>query len=59
LATGLLRFFVEATRQEPTLELGVAIAAQAAYLKSVQVFLEQHPKLVQRLSDQPASAALT
>ena len=59
LATGLLKYFVEKTRQEPTLELGVAIAAQAAYLKSVQVFLEQHPELVQRLSDQPASAALT
>jgi uncharacterized protein YjbI with pentapeptide repeats len=59
LATGLLKYLVEATRQEPTLELGVAIAAQAAYLKSVQVFLEQHPELVQRLSDQPASAALT
>ena len=59
LATGLLKYLVEASRQEPTLELGVAIAAQAAYLKSVQVFLEQHPELVQRLSDQPASAALT
>ena len=59
LATGLLKYLVEATQQEPTLELGVAVAAQAAYLKSVQVFLEQHPELVQRLSDQPASAALT
>jgi len=59
LATGLLKYIVEATRQEPTLEVGVAIAAQAAYLKSVQVFLEQHPELVQRLSDQPASEALT
>ncbi len=59
LATGLLKYIVEATRQEPTLELGVAIAAQAAYLKSVQIFLEQHPRLVQRLSDQPASAAFT
>jgi hypothetical protein len=59
LATGLLKYIVEATRQEPTLEAGVAIAAQAAYLKSVQVFLEQHPELVQRLSDQPASTALT
>ncbi len=59
LATGLLKYIVEATRQEPTLEVGVAIAAQAAYLKSVQVFLEQHSELVQRLSDQPASEALT
>jgi len=59
LATGLLKYIVEATRQEPTLELGVAIAAQAAYLKSVQIFLEQHPELVHRLSDKPASAALT
>jgi uncharacterized protein YjbI with pentapeptide repeats len=59
LATGLLKYIVEATRQEPTLEVGVAIAAQAAYLKSVQVFLEQHPELVKRLSDQPASEALT
>ena len=59
LATGLLKYIVEATRQEPTLELGVAIAAQAAYLKSVQVFLEQRPELLQRLSDKPASAALT
>jgi hypothetical protein len=59
LATGLLKYIVEATQQEPTLELGVAIAAQAAYLKSVQVFLEQRPELVQRLSDKPASAALT
>ena len=58
LATGLLKYIVEATRQEPSLELGVAIAAQAAYLKSVQVFLEQHSELVQRLSDKPASAAL-
>ncbi len=55
----MLKYVVEATWQVPTLELGVAIAAQAAYLKSVQVFLEQHPELVQRLSDQPASAALT
>jgi hypothetical protein len=59
LATGLLKYMVEATRQEPTLGVGVAIAAQAAYLKSVQVFLEQHPELVQRLSGQSASAALT
>jgi hypothetical protein len=59
LATGLLKYIVEQTRQEPTLEVGVAIAAQTAYLKSVQVFLEQHPELVQRLSDQPASEALT
>jgi uncharacterized protein YjbI with pentapeptide repeats len=59
LATGLLRYIVEKTQQEPTLEVGVAIAAQAAYLKSVQIFLEQHPELVQRLSDKPASAALT
>jgi uncharacterized protein YjbI with pentapeptide repeats len=59
LATGLLKYIVEATRQEPTLEVGVAIAAQAGYLKSVQIFLEQHPELVQRLSDKPASAALT
>ena len=59
LATGLLKYLAEATRQEPTLELGVAIAAQAAYLKSVQIFLEEHPELVQRLSDQPATAALT
>jgi len=59
LATGLLKYMVEATRQEPTLGEGVAIAAQAAYLKSVQVFLEQHPELVQRLSGQSASAALT
>ncbi|WP_008313189.1 pentapeptide repeat-containing protein [Leptolyngbya sp. PCC 6406] len=59
LATGLLKYVVETTRQEPSLEVGVAIAAQTAYLKSVQVFLEQHPELVQRLSDQPASAALT
>ncbi len=59
LATGLLRYIVESTRQEPTLELGVAIAAQAAYLKSVQIFLEQDPELVQRLSDKPASADLT
>ena len=59
LATGLLKYIVEATQQEPTLEVGVAIAAQTAYLKSVQVFLEQHPELVQRLSDQPASEALT
>ena len=59
LATGLLKYIVEATRQEPTLEVGVAIAAQTAYLKSVKVFLEQHPELVQRLSDKPASKALT
>jgi uncharacterized protein YjbI with pentapeptide repeats len=59
LATGLLKYMVEATRQEPTLGVGVAIAAQAAYLKSVQVFLEQHPELVQRFSGQSASAALT
>ena len=59
LATGLLKYMVETTRQEPTLGVGVAIAAQAAYLKSVQVFLEQHPELVQRLSGQSASAALT
>jgi hypothetical protein len=59
LATGLLKYIVESTRQEPTLEVGVAIAAQAGYLKSVQIFLEQHPELVQRLSDKPASAALT
>lgn len=59
LATGLLKYIVTETRQEPTLEVGVAIAAQTAYLKSVKVFLEQHPELVQRLSDQPASEPLT
>uniref|UniRef100_UPI00194DD5FC pentapeptide repeat-containing protein n=1 Tax=Leptolyngbya sp. CCY15150 TaxID=2767772 RepID=UPI00194DD5FC len=59
LAAGLLKYIMEVTPQEPSLEVGVAIAAQTAYLKSVQVFLEQHPELVQRLSDQPASEALT
>jgi hypothetical protein len=48
LATGLLKYIVEATRQEPTLEVRVAITTQAAYLKSVQVFLKQNTELVQR-----------
>ncbi|MBD2462977.1 pentapeptide repeat-containing protein [Oscillatoria sp. FACHB-1407] len=58
LATSLLKYIYEQTRQEPSLEVGVAIASQSAYLKSLEVFLTEHPDIAQRLSDQPASDAL-
>lgn len=40
IGAGVLKFYLEATRKEPTLEMGVAVVSQAAYLESLRLFLE-------------------
>ncbi len=59
LATGVLKYLYEQTRQEPSLEVGVAIVCQSAYLESIRVFLSEHPEIREKLSDKPASAGLS
>ncbi|MDY6936298.1 MAG: pentapeptide repeat-containing protein [Cyanobacteriota bacterium] len=65
LATGILQFIVDRTRQEPSLEEAVLLVSQAAYLESTRQFLRkylpQHPKIekiVTLLQDKKASAGL-
>ncbi|MDY6780970.1 MAG: pentapeptide repeat-containing protein [Cyanobacteriota bacterium] len=40
IATGLLKFYLETTKQKPTLEKTVALVSQAAYLESLQAILK-------------------
>ncbi|MBE9113687.1 hypothetical protein IQ273_30395, partial [Nodosilinea sp. LEGE 07298] len=49
IGTGLLTFYLEATKQKPTLAQSVALVSQAAYLESFQEFVKQHPKVEQWL----------
>ncbi|MEM6716880.1 MAG: low-complexity protein, partial [Cyanobacteria bacterium P01_C01_bin.147] len=62
IATGLLKFYLEQTKQEPTLAQSVALISQAAYLESFKDFVQQQPRVQKWLaaSDKQAQAqALT
>jgi len=57
IATGLLKFYLEKTKKEPTVAQSVALVSQAAYMATVKEFLEQ-PKLkpwLDKVGDRPAS----
>lgn len=58
IATDLLQFLLEKTRQEPTLEDSVALVSQAAYLESLRQFLQKHPEIAEKLEHIPASKAV-
>lgn len=49
IGTGLLTFYGETTKQEPSLAQSVALVSQAAYLESFREFVQQHPKVKQWL----------
>ncbi|WP_299414619.1 pentapeptide repeat-containing protein [Acaryochloris sp. IP29b_bin.148] len=61
LAIGLLKFIAEQTKQEPTLEMSVALVSQAAYLESLRVFLRnpEQRNVLERVADQPASEKMS
>lgn len=50
IGTGLLKFYLEKTKKEPTLAQTVALISQAAYLESFKEFSQQHPKIQQWLT---------
>lgn len=57
IATGLMKFYLEKTKKEPTVAQSVALVSQAAYMATVKEFLEQ-PKLkpwLDKVGDRPAS----
>jgi len=57
IATGLLKFYLEKTKKEPTVAQSVALVSQAAYMATVKEFLEQ-PQLqswIEKKGDRPAS----
>ncbi|WP_204138546.1 pentapeptide repeat-containing protein [Halomicronema sp. CCY15110] len=45
IATGLLKVYLEKTKQEPTLSQSVALMSQAAYLESFKDFVQHQPKV--------------
>ena len=57
IATGLLKFYCEKTKKEPTIAQSVALVSQAAYLATVKEFLEQPQaqKWLAKVGDRPAS----
>ncbi|NEQ46220.1 MAG: NACHT domain-containing protein [Leptolyngbya sp. SIOISBB] len=57
IATGLLKFYLEKTKKEPTIAQSVALVSQAAYLATVKEFLEQPQakKWLAKVGDRPAS----
>jgi uncharacterized protein YjbI with pentapeptide repeats len=57
LATGVLKFIVTQTRQEPSLQDEVLLVSQTAYLQSMQQFFQDHPEIRQQLQEKPASEA--
>ncbi|HSM80705.1 MAG TPA: hypothetical protein VLS96_03410 [Nodosilinea sp.] len=50
IGTGLLKFYVETTQQEPTLAQSVALVSQAAYLESFRDFVKKSPRVEQWLA---------
>ncbi|MFG6099786.1 hypothetical protein SPB21_31375 [Leptothoe sp. ISB3NOV94-8A] len=45
IGTGLMKFYLETTKEEPTLAQSVALISQAAYLESFKEFAQQRPKV--------------
>ncbi|NEQ76405.1 MAG: low-complexity protein [Okeania sp. SIO2C9] len=58
IATGIITFIIEKTRQEPTLEDEVQLVAQVAYLESLRRFLIYHPEISEKLTETEASDAV-
>ncbi|NES87840.1 hypothetical protein D5R40_30565 [Okeania hirsuta] len=58
IATGIITFIIEKTRQEPTLEDEVQLVAQVAYLESLRIFLIDHPEISEKLTETEASEAV-
>ena len=50
IGTGLLKFYLEITKKDPTLAQSVALISQAAYLESFREFVKRHPKVEQWLN---------
>ncbi|MEO0827007.1 MAG: pentapeptide repeat-containing protein [Cyanobacteria bacterium J06642_9] len=60
IGTGLLKFYLKVTKEEPTVTQSVALVSQAAYLETVKAFLAK-PKLkgwLAKVGDRPASASV-
>ncbi|NEO58260.1 MAG: low-complexity protein [Okeania sp. SIO3B5] len=55
IATGIITFIIDKTRQEPTLEDEVQLVAQVAYLESLRRFLIDHPEISEKLTETEAS----
>ena len=58
IATGIISYIVEQTRQEPTLEDAVQLVAQVAYLESFRQFFIDYPEIQDKLTETPASEAV-
>ena len=58
LVTGILTFYVEKNRKEPSLEVCIALVSQGAYLQSMQRFLEERPAIYQQFNQEKASQKL-
>ncbi|NEO86708.1 MAG: low-complexity protein [Spirulina sp. SIO3F2] len=50
VATGLLQFAIQKTRQEPELKDEVLLVAQVAYVEAVRCFLSEHPEISEQLT---------
>lgn len=61
IATKLLKFFLDQTHQEPSLEVCVELAAQAAYLESLRLFLRSsdNREICEKLPQMPASQKIS
>ena len=60
IGTGLLKLYLETTKEEPTLAQSVALISQAAYLESLKEIAQQNPKIQKWLtSASQASKAKT
>ncbi|NJL40647.1 MAG: NACHT domain-containing protein [Leptolyngbyaceae cyanobacterium SM1_4_3] len=58
IATGLLKFYLETTKTEPTLAQSVALVSQAAYLESFRAILaglRNREELLKKIGQEPAS----
>ncbi|MGB7522484.1 MAG: NACHT domain-containing protein, partial [Spirulinaceae cyanobacterium] len=58
LVTGILTFYVEKNRKEPSLEVCIALVSQGAYLESMQRFLKTHPEIHQQFNEEKVSKNL-
>lgn len=60
IATGLLKFYRDTTKKEPTVAQSVALVSQAAYLETVKTFLAE-PKVkvwLDKVGDRPGSGLI-
>ena len=58
IASIFLKLIIDKTKQEPDLEMSVALISQVAYLESWRDFLVQHPDIAEKLQDKAASKEL-